>query len=210
MNPDSQVLATWFDGSTFAFTHQYGQGRVYWQATQFTATSPQNPPIQNPPTQQPQGSNEASSLTLFGGFDYGVAEPARVKLVAELRDPITMEPISGASVKIQVFYPNDTLWVSAGMVETSNGTGIYEWDSTDTIANMNLQPGVYLAQVTASNGSSSASEIILFHIDPSPNSSGTTTLQFYLATIAALVLGDILIAQVLLRRASKGRREHYT
>lgn len=49
----SQVLATWFDGSTFAFIHQYGQGRVYWQATQFPATAPQNPPIQNPPPQQP-------------------------------------------------------------------------------------------------------------------------------------------------------------
>jgi len=56
MSSGSQVLATWFDGSTFAFTHQYGQGRVYWQATQVSgnASPPvQNPPpIQNPPAQQ--------------------------------------------------------------------------------------------------------------------------------------------------------------
>jgi hypothetical protein len=201
MSTGSQVLATWSDGSTFAFTHQYDQGRVYWQAGHFIA---------NPPTQQPPESNKALSLTLLGGFDYGVAEPAKVKVFAELRDPITMEPISGASVTIQVFDPNDTLWVSAGMVETLSGTGIYEWNSTDTVANMNLQPGVYLAQVTASKGSISASEIMLFHIDPPPNSAGTATLPLYLATIVALVLGGILVVQVLRRRASTGRKERST
>ena len=201
MSVDSQVVALWDDGSTFAFTHEYGQGRVYYQS---------NLQEQTPPTQQPSGSNEALALTLLGGFDYGVDEPAKVKVFAELKDPVTMEPISGASMKIQVFDPNDTLWVSASMIEAINGTGIYEWDSPDTVANMNLQPGVYLAQVTASNGISSASEIMLFHIDPSPNSSGTITLPFYLAIIAALILGEIVIAQVLLRKASKGHKEHPT
>jgi hypothetical protein len=199
MSADSQVVAWYDDGSTFSFTHEYGQGRVYWQADQEPMSA-----------QQPQGSNEALSLTLLGGFDYGVAEPAKVKVVAELRDPITMEPISGANVTIQVFLPNDTLWVSAGMIETLNGTGLYEWESPDTVASMNLQPGVYLAQVTASNGSSSASEALLFHIDPPPNSAGTTTLPLYLAMIVALLLGGILIVQVLLRRASKERRERST
>jgi hypothetical protein len=150
------------------------------------------------------------SLTLLGGFDYGAAEPAQVKVFAELRDPVTMEPISGANVTIQVFDPNDTLWVSTGMVEAINGTGIYEWDSPDTVANMHLQPGVYLAQVTASNGGYSASEIMAFHIDPPPSSAGTMTLPFYLAIIVALVLGEIVIVQVLLRKASKGRKEHLT
>jgi hypothetical protein len=122
-------------------------------------------------------------------------------------------------VTIQIYDPNDTLWVSAGMVEAINGTGIYEWDSPDTIANMNLQPGVYLAQVTATIGSSSASEIMAFHIDPSPSptgsatlpsSAGTATLPFYLAMIVALVLGGILVVQVLVRKASKGHKEHST
>jgi len=201
MSADSQVLALWNDGNTFAFTHEYGQGRVYWQSHALEPT---------PPTQQPQGSNEALSLTLLGGFDYNVAEPAKVKVFAELRDSATMEPVSGANMTIEIFDPNDTLWVSAGMIETINGTGIYEWDSPDTIANMNLQPGVYLAQVTASNGGYSASEIMLFHIDPTLNSAGTTTLPFYLAIIVALVLGEILIVQVMLRRAPKGRRERST
>jgi hypothetical protein len=150
------------------------------------------------------------SLTLLGGFDYDIAEAARVKVFAELRDPVTMEPISGANVTIQVFDPNDTLWVSAGMFEAINGTGIYEWDSPDTVANLNLPPGVYLAQVTASIGSSSASEVTAFHIDPTPSSPGTTTLPFILAMIVALVLGGILMVQVLLRKASKRPKEHST
>jgi hypothetical protein len=201
MSLNSQVLAVWDDGSTFAFVHEYGQGRVYWQASQQDQT---------PPTQQPPGSNKALSLTLLGGFDYSVTEPAKVKVVAQLRYPITMGPISGASVTIQVFEPNDTLWVSAHMVETLNGTGIYEWESADTVANMSLPVGVYIARVTASSGIFSASDIMLFHIDPPPNSVGTAALPFYLATIVALVLGEILIVQVLLRRASTRRRERST
>jgi hypothetical protein len=201
MSSDSQVVALWADGGTFAFTHEYGQGRVYYQA----GVQEQIPPIQQPPT-----SSESLSLTLLGDFDYGVAEQANVKVFAELRDAVTMEPISGANVTIQVFDPNDTLWVSAGMVEAINGTGIYEWDSPDTIANLNLQPGVYLAQVTASVGSSSASEITAFHIDPTPSSPGTTALPFILAMIVALVLGGILIVQVLPRRASKRPKESST
>jgi hypothetical protein len=198
MSTDSKVLAVWDDGSTFAFTHEYGQGRVYWQAFQ-ESESPQ----------QPRGSNEALSLNLYGGFDYVASEQAKVKVFAELRDPVTMVPISGATVTIQVFDPNDTLWVSASMVETSSGTGIYEWESADTIANLKLQVGVYLAQVAASNGSSSAFGIEPFHIDPA-NSTGTISLQLYLATISALVLGGIVIVLVLLKKTSKVREKSST
>jgi len=219
MSADSQVVALWGDGNTFAFTHEYGQGRVYYQANQGEQT---------PPTQQPPSSNEALSLTLLGGFDYGATEQANVKVFAELRDAVTMEPISGANVTIQVYDPNDTLWVSANMPEAINGTGIYEWDSPDTVANLNLQPGVYLAQVTAFIGISSAFEITAFHIDPTPTSTGTTTpaspagttkassssgimtLAFILAMIVALVIGGILIAQTLIRKDLKKPKEPST
>jgi hypothetical protein len=30
---DTRVLATWGDGTVFAFTHEYGKGRVYYQAS---------------------------------------------------------------------------------------------------------------------------------------------------------------------------------
>jgi hypothetical protein len=196
MSADSQVVALWDDGYTFAFTHEYGQGRVYWQNSQ-----------QNETPSPPAGSNKPLSLALYGGFDYGASEQATVKVAAQLRDPITMKPISGANVAIQVFHPNDTLWVSASMVETINGTGIYEWESADTVANMNLQAGVYLAQVAATQGGSFASEIILFHIDPPANSAGTATLLSYVAPTMALVLGGILIGTVSFKRALKARGE---
>ena len=199
MSNDSQVLASWQDGSTFAFAHEFGQGRVYWQADL-------NPTL----TQQPPASNEPLALTLLGGFDYNVAEPARVKVCAELKDSITMQPISGANVTIQVFDPNDNLWVSASMNETITGTGFYEWDSPDTVANMNLQPGVYIAQVSASYGSSSAYDFMLFHIDPSSSSAGTISLQLYLATIFALVLGATLTFLVLRKNISTDRKERPT
>lgn len=198
MSADSQVLAVWDDGSTFAFTHEYGQGRVYWQCG-----------LQSE-AQQPGGSNKTLSLTLYGDFDYGTSEQAKIKIFAELKDPITMEPISGATVTVQVFAPNDTLWVSASMVETPNGQGIYEWESAGTIVNMSLQVGVYLAQVAASNGSHSAFGIMPFHIDPPTTLAGTATLQLYLATILPLVLGGMLIVLVLLRKTYTGRKERST
>jgi hypothetical protein len=187
---DSQVVAVWDDGATFAFMHEYGQGRVYWQAAHQNTT----------PSPPQSGSNKTLSLTLYGGFDYGVTEQARVKVFAELRDLLTLEPISGATVTIQVFAPNDTLWVSTNMAETINGKGIYEWESADTVANINLQVGVYLAQVAASNGGLSASEIIPFHVDPPADSAGTATLLSYLATIVTLMLGGTLIGLLLFRK----------
>lgn len=158
----------------------------------------------------PVVSAQPLSLTLYGGFDYGNSEQAKAKIFGELKDPKTMEPISGANVTIQVFAPNDTLWVSASMVETLNGTGIYEWESADTIASENLQVGVYLAQVVASNGTSSASGIMPFHIDPPATSSGTGTLQLYLATILLAVLGGMLIVLLLLKKTWTGRKERPT
>lgn len=158
----------------------------------------------------PPVSTQPLSLTLYGGFDYSTSEQAKAKVFAELKDPKTMEPISGANVTIQVFAPNDTLWVSASMVETPNGKGIYEWESADTIANTNLQVGVYLAQVAASNGSSSAFGIMPFHIDPPATSPGTGTLQLYLATILPAVLGGMLIVLLLLKKTRTGRKERST
>jgi hypothetical protein len=151
----------------------------------------------------------ARSLTLYGSFDYGVAEQAKVKIFAQLRDKITMEPISAANVSINVFDPNGTLWVSADMVEFMSGTGIYEWDSPDTVANMHLQVGVYLAQVAASNGVSSVSDIVLFHIDPLADPAGSATIQLYLGTIVALVLSGISIGLVLFKRVPRSKDSLY-
>ena len=197
MSADSQVAAVWSDGITFAFAHEFGLGRVYWQSTQQneTPSSPQN-----------GNSNKALSLVLHGSFDYGITEQAKVKVFAELKDSSTRARVSGANVTIQIFDPNNTLWVSAKMVEAINGIGIYEWASLYTIADMNLQVGVYLASVAATNGELSASEIILFHVDPPANSTGAGANQWYLATIIALILGGILVIPILVKKVATRRR----
>jgi hypothetical protein len=95
------------------------------------------------------------------------------------------------------------------MVEFMSGTGIYEWDSPDTVANMHLQVGVYLAQVAASDGVSSVSDIVLFHIDPLADPAGSATIQLYLGTIVALVLSGISIGLVLFKRVPRSKDSLY-
>jgi len=53
MSADSQVLATWQGGGTFAFTHQYGQGRVYYQVMQTADLPPYSPQPGSPPSNTP-------------------------------------------------------------------------------------------------------------------------------------------------------------
>ena len=55
MSNDSQVLATWADGSTFAFTHTYGEGRVYYQVSR--ASDANVPPSSQPPNPNPPNPN---------------------------------------------------------------------------------------------------------------------------------------------------------
>jgi hypothetical protein len=188
VSTSSQIVASWNDGVTFALAHEYGSGRVYWQSTLQNVT-PLPPPPRGP-----------LSLALYGAFDYGTAEQAKVKVIADLRDTGTMGPVSNANVTIQVFSPDDSLWVSANMAEIGNGTGTYEWTSLDTVANMNLQVGVYLTKVTATYGGLSVYQIILFHIDPPPTT-GTVGENWYLLTVIAIMFGGILAVLVMRKRA---------
>jgi ABC-type Fe3+ transport system permease subunit len=59
---------------------------------------------------------------------------------------------------------------------------------------MGLLVGVYYAQVTASNGTFSAFEIIAFHIDPSAVSTGIGVLQLCIVTILPLLISGTFIA----------------
>jgi len=57
--------------------------------------------------------------------------------------------------------------VSDIMVEKLVSTGIYEWESEETIKRLRLEKGVYLVHVTVSSqGSLTTSDILAFHIDP--------------------------------------------
>jgi len=115
---------------------------------------------------QPQLPQKTPLLELVGGVDYLSEENVRVRLAALVKDANTTEAISDANVTIEIYYPNGSLWVSDKMIERLVGTGIYEWESNETIYQMNLEKGVYLVHVRASVGNAPvASDILLFHID---------------------------------------------
>lgn len=144
----------------------------------------------------------ATTTMLSGSLDYLFQENVKVRLDALVKDIKTMSPISDANVTVNIYYPNGTLWVSDTMEEKLAGTGIYEWESTATIEQMNLDKGVYLVQAEASiNNDLPSTDILLFHIDPLP--SGQTTpapTEVYYAVVAIAILCTILSAILLKRR----------
>jgi hypothetical protein len=140
-------------------------------------------------------------IKLTGSLDYLLAEDAKVRLDALVQDAKTMAPVSNASVNMQIYYSNGSLWVSDLMTENLAGTGIYEWESTGTIREMNLDKGVYLVYANASTASASSTDILLFHVDPSPGTESTSiTFEQYSVFLIVLIAGTIIITLLLGRR----------
>ena len=107
------------------------------------------------------------AIKLSGEHDYLFMESVKIRLAALVKEAITLEPVSNANVTIEIYDPNGKLWVSDMMVEKLLGTGIYEWESEDTIQRLHLEKGVYLACVNASlEGTIMANDVLQFHIDP--------------------------------------------
>ena len=111
------------------------------------------------------------SIKLSGEHDYLFMEKVKIRVAALVTDAETMEPVSNADVVIEIYDPDGELWVSANMVEKLPATGIYEWETTETIRQLmshrRLSKGVYLAHVQASyGGGPTATDILEFHIDP--------------------------------------------
>ena len=107
------------------------------------------------------------TVKLTGEHDYLLRENVKIRLAALVKDGATTEPVSDADVAIQIYDPDGALWVSDMMVERLVGTGIYEWESAETIRKLRLEKGVYLVHVTVSSeGSLTTSDILAFHIDP--------------------------------------------
>jgi len=107
------------------------------------------------------------AIKLTGEHDYLLRENVKIRLAAHVKDSATTEPISDADVTIQIFDADGVLWVSDIMVEKLVSTGIYEWESEETIKRLRLEKGVYLVHVTVSSeGSLTTSDILAFHIDP--------------------------------------------
>ena len=105
------------------------------------------------------------SIKLTGELDYLFRERIKIRLTAIVTDANTMEPISNATVSIQIFKPDGELWISSAMNEKIPGSGVYEWESEDTILALQLTKGVYLAYAQVSSPGIAA-DITEFHIDP--------------------------------------------
>lgn len=104
---------------------------------------------------------------------------------------------------IKIYYPDGTLWVSDNMTERLAETGIYEWESSETIHDMELEDGVYLVHVKASVGNGPvASDMMLFHMDPPLESSTSplTPLIDYVIAIVILIAGTMIGIALLRRR----------
>lgn len=150
---------------------------------------------------------QAVSLKLSGEHDYLFEEDIKIRLTALVNNASTKEPVSDANVAVEIYYPNGTLWVSDVMVERLANTGIYEWESSDTIQTLHLEKGVYLVRVHASyQGGPTAFDILQFHIDPRQEPLGAPML--YVAAVTAAVL--VGVAGVIIYRWSRpaSRRPH--
>ncbi len=86
------------------------------------------------------------------------------------------------------------------MTETSNGSGIYEWQSPDTIANMKPDVGVYYARVAASNGISLTTQMMAFHVDPPAPSTGIAVPESLLEAILILAIGGLLMGAIFIKK----------
>lgn len=140
------------------------------------------------------------TVKLTGEFDYLEEEKIMIRLAALLTDDISGAPISDADVALSIYADDGTLLVSDDvMVENIPGTGIYEWQSQDTIEELSKEEGIftkgiYLVHVQASHhGGPVASDILEFHIDP-PGEDFTFPTVPIIALIALCVsLGNTLI-----------------
>ena len=149
------------------------------------------------------------SIKLSGDFDYSSKEKIKVKVAALVKDADTMEGVSDANVTVEIYYQNGTLWISDNMAERLAGTGIYEWESSETIYAMDIEDGIFLAHVKASIGEGPvATDMLLIHIDPPGDSStfSMTPLIYYVTAIIVIAAGTI--AGVALLR--KHRRSQMT
>jgi hypothetical protein len=155
-----------------------------------------------PPPPPPPPVAPPLSVKLSGEFDYSNTESINVRLAALVKDANTLRPVSGATVIIEIYYPNGTLWISGKMYEKLAGTGIYEWESYSKIIFMKLLRGVYLVHARAFVGiDPTASDMILFHIDPPLESEDPsfTTMSYSVASATVLAVGTI-VGVFLIRR----------
>jgi len=120
MSNDSQVLATWSDGSTFAFTHAYGLGRVYWQATQFPITAPESQPPQTSPPENSSSSPyyySSAAGALLGAGALWAANGGSTVAYVDLYDNLMAHPnpnLAGGNATYYLPLKNEVLSILEG------------------------------------------------------------------------------------------------
>jgi predicted small secreted protein len=144
-------------------------------------------------------------VKLSGEHDYLFMERVKIRLAALVRDAYTMEPVSNANVTVDIYDPDGNLWISSEMEEKLEGTGIYEWESDETILELmahryedRLKKGIYLVHVQASyRGGPVASDILMFHIDPPTEKPTSIPIHYYAVAITIVLCA---IGLIMLRR----------
>ena len=127
--------------------------------------------------QRQVGPGQMLAIAFSGEREYFEDDDVKIRLAALVRYADTMEPLSNAAVDIMIYNPEGALWNSSSMVERLAGTGIYEWESSDTIVELELEKGFYLIHVQARLGALEASEISQFHIASVVKTSSIISLE---------------------------------
>jgi hypothetical protein len=115
MSADSQVVAVWQDGSTFAFTHQYGQGRVYWQARSCIDEPPTSTPAPTPtPTPTSTSMTFASADTLLAAGAKWAANGGTTVAYVDFYDNLIAHPNSYFDVSVALKMKNNITAILQG------------------------------------------------------------------------------------------------
>jgi hypothetical protein len=148
-------------------------------------------------------------IKLDGELDYLFREDVKIKISAFITDVMNNQPVSGLSVSIKIYYPDGTVWItSEPMVEVAVGTGVYEWQSSNTILELMQQgregpkliKGVYIALASTTRGGQVVYDIAEFHIDP-PAEIGDHSQDAYLVVVTVALAAALFFA--LAKRKSK-------
>jgi len=123
------------------------------------------------------GPGQTLAIEFSGEREYFEGDDVKIRLVALVKYADTMMPASNANVTIRIFDSDGELWGSGVMVEKLTGTGIYEWESIDTIAQLELQKGFYLIHVQARLGGLEASTISQFRITTAEKTSSIISID---------------------------------
>ncbi len=185
---DTNVMARWSSGSVFAYCHEYGEGRVYYQALQGEAPPP--PPVTlisvNPASvQDVQGSNftvniDALNVTDLYAFDVKLRyDPSLLQVLDIVEGPFLAGGGNTSVFKNETDNIHGSLWFVVTLLSTPQGV------SGDGI----LFSVHFLMSSQNSGGSSLTLQDVLLS-DPDGNLISCRTANG-LANIVRNVVGDL-------------------